>query len=108
MFVGATDISDVTAYFTNFGSCVDIFAPGIDILSMVLNNGTDYYQGTSMSAPHVSGVAARIVSSFETAPTPEQVFIVRINRTEFLIGREINYFVVLNEKTLSVQRRIQI
>uniref|UniRef100_UPI001CA9C014 S8 family peptidase n=2 Tax=unclassified Salmonella TaxID=2614656 RepID=UPI001CA9C014 len=56
--VGASDDADVRAYFSNFGSCVDIFAPGVAITSTVLNNGVASWAGTSMATPHVAGVLA--------------------------------------------------
>lgn len=58
------------AYYSNFGDWVDIMAPGGDtqknqmVLSTVPNNSYDRMQGTSMACPHVSGVAALIVSEF--------------------------------------------
>ncbi|MDO5442174.1 MAG: S8 family serine peptidase [Bacteroidia bacterium] len=58
------------AYYTNYGDWVDISAPGGDsskrqeITSTVPDNGYDKMQGTSMACPHVSGVAALIVSEF--------------------------------------------
>ncbi|XP_038060045.1 aqualysin-1-like [Patiria miniata] len=60
--VGATDSSDKRAYFSNYGSCVDIFAPGVSILSAKYstssNSGSSYKSGTSMACPHVTGAAA--------------------------------------------------
>ncbi|XP_022106462.1 uncharacterized protein LOC110987746 [Acanthaster planci] len=58
--VGATDSSDARASFSNYGSCVDIFAPGVDITSTwhTSNWGTNTISGTSMACPHVSGAAA--------------------------------------------------
>jgi subtilisin family serine protease len=61
--VGATDVSDISADFTNFGTCVDIFAPGVQVLSAQPDSGEAYFSGTSMSAPHVAGVMARYMSS---------------------------------------------
>ena len=58
------------AYYSNFGDWVDIMAPGGDakknqlVLSTVPGNSYDRMQGTSMACPHVSGVAALIVSEF--------------------------------------------
>jgi subtilisin family serine protease len=58
--VGATDHTDERSVFSNIGSCVDIFAPGSNIISANNNNlqGYVFMSGTSMAAPHVAGFAA--------------------------------------------------
>jgi subtilisin family serine protease len=67
--VGATDSSDRAASFSNYGSVVDIHAPGVAILSTWLNGGTNSISGTSMATPHVAGLAAYILS-LEGKKTP--------------------------------------
>jgi subtilisin family serine protease len=72
--VGATTVFDNKAAYSNYGDWVDISAPGggddVDgtshqmVASTVANNGYGYMEGTSMATPHVSGVAALIVSQF--------------------------------------------
>ena len=58
--VGATDDFDNRAYFTNYGTCVDIFAPGVDVTSAWAtdDNATFTASGTSMASPHVAGTVA--------------------------------------------------
>ncbi|CAB9525681.1 Subtilisin-like protease 1 (Fragment) [Seminavis robusta] len=58
--VGSTTSSDTRSYFSNFGTCVDVFAPGSNIVSASNsgNTGTATLSGTSMSSPHVAGIAA--------------------------------------------------
>ena len=60
--VAATDSQDRRARFSNFGSFVDVAAPGENIYSTLPNNSYGFYSGTSMAAPHVTGVAALILS----------------------------------------------
>jgi subtilisin family serine protease len=58
--VGATGSSDARASYSNFGKCLDIFAPGSSITSAWFTNTTALVtiSGTSMASPHVAGVAA--------------------------------------------------
>src|SRR5260221_5145305 len=58
--VGATDINDAFASFSNFGSCVHILGPGVNITSAWIgsNRSTNTISGTSMATPHVAGTAA--------------------------------------------------
>src|SRR5712664_3276601 len=57
--VGATDITDTRASFSNFCTCVDLFAPVVDITSAwIPGNATNTISGTSMASPHAAGVAA--------------------------------------------------
>ena len=55
--MGATDDRDYRAYFSSYGECVDIFAPGVDVLSTVIGSptATATWSGTSMATPHVAG-----------------------------------------------------
>ncbi|WP_431967157.1 S8 family peptidase [Actinacidiphila sp. bgisy160] len=55
--VGAIDQEDRRAWFSNWGTCVDIHAPGMGILSAYLNGSFRDLDGTSMAAPHVTGIA---------------------------------------------------
>jgi subtilisin family serine protease len=54
----ASDKTDLKASFSNWGSCVDAYAPGVAIKSVWLGTGTRTISGTSMASPHVAGVGA--------------------------------------------------
>jgi subtilisin family serine protease len=58
--VNASDINDARASFSNFGTCTDIYAPGLDITSSwnTDDNATNTISGTSMATPHVTGASA--------------------------------------------------
>jgi subtilisin family serine protease len=74
--VGATGSNDAKTSWSNYGNCVDFFAPGLSITSAWLNKGTNTISGTSMATPHVTGVAALYLDGFKDPalpPTPQQV-----------------------------------
>ena len=60
--VGAIDSSRRKAYYSGYGTSLDIVAPGSSVYSTIPNGGYCYMDGTSMAAPHVSGVAALVLS----------------------------------------------
>ncbi len=65
--VAASTSTDAKASYSNFGSCVHLYAPGSSITSTWLNGGTNTISGTSMASPHVAGVAALYKATFGDA-----------------------------------------
>jgi subtilisin family serine protease len=72
MTVAATNKSDGETSFSNYGPCVDIWAPGYSILSTKKGGGTTTMSGTSMAAPHAAGGGALYLSS-QASSNPETV-----------------------------------
>jgi len=67
MVAAATDVNDLEASFSNYGACVDIWAPGVNVPSLKLGGGTVTMSGTSMASPHVGGAAALYLGRYPTA-----------------------------------------
>ncbi|ORZ15658.1 peptidase S8/S53 domain-containing protein [Absidia repens] len=89
--VGASTLFDEKASFSNYGECVDVFAPGQDILSIWNTNkyATNTISGTSMASPHVAGLAAYLLSLEEgTNITPKQIKekIIKLSNRDVLSG----------------------
>jgi aqualysin 1 len=65
--VAATDSSNREASFSNYGPCVDIWAPGVSVLSTKKGGETTTMSGTSMASPHAAGAAALYLSTIPAA-----------------------------------------
>lgn len=90
--VGASNINDEPAPFSNSNKHLDIIAPGVDILSLGLNNNYTVMSGTSMACPHVAGGAALIISYYlkEYGYVPSR--------------KEVIYQMIRNSRKLSYSR----
>jgi len=90
--VGSVNCKDEKAWYSNYDTWVDISAPGGELISSntdptavhstLPNNQYGVMQGTSMACPHVSGVAALIVSKYYGNITPQQVWDKLVNTTD--------------------------
>ncbi|EFX02302.1 subtilisin-like protease [Grosmannia clavigera kw1407] len=88
--VGAIDqTSDVRASFSNFGQSVDIFAPGVKVLSVGITSSTatEILSGTSMATPHIAGLAAYLMA-LENITDPSAVQ-ARIQALASLTGADV-------------------
>ena len=64
--VGGINVDDTSMSYSNYGSCVDIYAPGEWILSTCIGGESEFLSGTSMAAPHLCVVATcRYIHTFD-------------------------------------------
>jgi hypothetical protein len=86
--IGSTASNDARSSFSNIGTCVDLFAPGSSILSAMHDSPTasGTMSGTSMSAPHVAGVAALYLSSDPSLTSYQVINAIKDNATPGVVG----------------------
>ena len=85
--VGATTSTDAKASYSNYGTCLDIFAPGSSIVSASSssNTGSATLSGTSMAAPHVAGAAAMYLQQFPSAKPADVAAALKANATQGVV-----------------------
>jgi subtilisin family serine protease len=85
----ASDRNDYRASFSNYGSCVDGYAPGVAIKSAWSNGGTNTISGTSMASPHVAGVGALYKSTYGDVSSSSIVSWINSNATANVIRSNV-------------------
>jgi subtilisin family serine protease len=83
--VAASTSTDAKASYSNWGGCVDVYAPGSSITSTWINSGTNTISGTSMASPHAAGVAALYKGTFGDAASSTVVSWIINNSTANVI-----------------------
>lgn len=86
--VGATGGNEVRAYFSNFGACLDLFAPGVNVLGAGIgnDNATATMSGTSMASPHIAGAVAAYLQRYPQATALEVGLAVTDTATPAIVG----------------------
>lgn len=90
--VGATNKWDARPYFSNQGSCVTVFAPGVNIKSAWIGNTNALLSisGTSMAAPHVAGAAARMIGASGGTPAEIKATLISSSTTSVVTNIDSN------------------
>ena len=112
MSVAASDISDARPSWSNYGSCVSLTAPGESITSTWYTSDTAVMElsGTSMSAPHVTGVAALVLQQNATLASAEVVTLIQEWNTPSIIvgttvaggGQNLLYSLIVDNASVSI------
>ena len=84
--VAASTSADAKASYSNYGGCVDVYAPGTNITSTWLSGGTNTISGTSMASPHAAGVAALYKATYGDAASSTVVSWIINNATANVIS----------------------
>jgi subtilisin family serine protease len=107
--VCATNDNDVKASFSNYGTWVDVAAPGVDIMSTFSYHYNPNYvawmSGTSQAAPHVTG-AAGLLKSHNGSLTQAEVFDIIVNNTDNIDAQNPSYVGLLGSGRLNVYKAI--
>lgn len=115
MAVAATSFTDERAYYSNYGSWVEVAAPGGDyydgttaqVLSTYIGSTYDWLQGTSMACPHVTGLAALIVSLGPGVFTSQQVRDIISDTTDYIDDINPTYAGLLGSGRINAYAALQ-
>jgi len=104
--VASTTTDDHKSGFSNFGEWVEISAPGSSVFSTTLNNGYGNLSGTSMACPHVSGVAALVLSYIPGMINAEQLKEILLLSTDSIDHVNPNYIGMLGAGRLNAYKAL--
>jgi hypothetical protein len=113
--VAATNNNDQKAWYSNYATWVDISAPGGEtmtasngVLSTIASSGYDYYQGTSMACPHVSGIAALVVSQAPGVLTNTQLKEILLAAVDNHYGNNASYSGMLGSGRINALKALEL
>ncbi len=107
MAVASTDNRDLKSSFSNFGSWIDLSAPGTDIASTASGDSYVWMSGTSMACPHVSGVAALVLAYAPGVMTNQDLWNLLVATTDNIESENPNHSGLLGSGRLNALQAIE-